>query len=230
VLFGILLTGLAMGLASSLHCAGMCGPIACGLLIAGGGRNTPLAATLQTLTAQAGRIASYAAAGAAFGIFGAGLYGSINLESAHQIMQWAAGLTIVWMGLSVAGIVPAMAGLDRLFLPLAGRLGTLRARFAPAGYPQLLAGGLIWGAMPCAMVYAALLNSLLTGSVAGGVTLMAGFGLGTVPAVTLSALGLSRLRLVTATPLRRMLAGGGLIASGVLALVLTAPGGPLCLS
>ncbi|SHF74504.1 hypothetical protein SAMN02745157_2898 [Kaistia soli DSM 19436] len=230
MLLGILLTGLAMGFASSLHCAGMCGPIACGLLLAGGGRSTLLAATLQTLAAQAGRIASYVAAGAAFGVFGAGLYGSVNLQSAHQLMQWAAGLTIVWMGLSVAGVVPAMAGLDRLFLPLAGRLGAFRGSLALAGYPQLLASGVLWGAMPCAMVYAALLNSLLTGSVAGGVTLMAGFGLGTVPAVTLSALGLSRLRKVTATPLRRVLAGGGLISAGVLAIVLTAPGGPLCLS
>ncbi len=230
MLLGIILTGLAMGLASSLHCAGMCGPIACALLL-GGGERRPAVILAETLTAQAARITSYMVLGAAFGVFGAGLYGVINWQSAHLIMQWAAALTIMWMGLSVAGVVPAMAGLDRLFLPLAGRLGTLRHGLATAGGPpQLVVGGLLWGAMPCAMVYAALLNSLLTGSVTGGVALMAGFGLGTVPAVTLSALGLFRLRRVTATQTGRTLAGAGLVAAGVLALLLTAPGGPLCLS
>ena len=229
VLIGILLTGLAMGLASSLHCAGMCGPIACAMLL-GSPDDRPTAMLARTLLAQSGRVASYMMAGAAFGVFGAGLYGLVNVEAAHQLMQWVAALTIVWMGLSVAGLVPAMAGLDRLLLPLAGRVGGWRLRFAGAGPAPLFAGGLLWGAMPCAMVYAALFNSLLTGSVAGGVTLMAGFGLGTLPSVTLAALGLDRLRRATRTPLRRGLAGAALVAAGIAGLLLTAPGGPLCLT
>lgn len=230
MLLGVLLTGLTMGFASSLHCAGMCGPIACAMLLAGPGERRPGAILLQTLASQAARITSYMAAGAAFGIFGAGLFGLVNLQSAHTLMQFAAALTIIWMGLSVAGLVPAMAGLDRFFLPLAGRMGGLRQGLAPAGYPHLVLGGLLWGAMPCAMVYAALLNSLLTGSVHGGIVLMAGFGLGTVPAVTLSAMGLFRLRNVTGTPKGRALAGAALVAAGIAGMVLTAPGGPLCIS
>ena len=229
MLLGIILTGITMGLASSLHCAGMCGPIACALL-PGGPDRRPALIFAETLTAQAARVASYMAAGAAFGIFGAGLYGLVNLQSAHQLMQWAAALTIMWMGLATAGLVPAMAGLDRLFLPIAGRLGMLRHGLKPSGVPQLVIGGLLWGAMPCAMVYAALLNSLLTGSVSGGIAMMAGFGLGTLPSVTLAAMGLFRLRSITATPRGRVLAGAGLVSAGIISLLLTAPGGPLCLS
>ncbi len=230
MLIGIILTGITMGLASSLHCAGMCGPIACAMLRLGDAPRRPAMILAETLTTQAARITSYMVAGAAFGVFGAGLYGLVNWQSAHQLMQWAAALTIMWMGLATAGLVPAMAGLDRLFLPLAGRFGMLRQGLAPSGPGQLLLGGLLWGAMPCAMVYAALLNSLLTGSVGGGIAMMAGFGLGTVPSVTLAALGLFRLRSVTATPKGRALAGAGLIAAGIVSLLLTAPGGPLCIS
>ena len=44
----------------------------------------------------------------------AGLYGVLNLQAAHQALQWSAGATIVWMGLSIAGLAPAIPGFDRL--------------------------------------------------------------------------------------------------------------------
>ncbi len=79
------------------------------------------------------------------------------------------------------------------------------------------------------MVYAALFNSLLAGSLAGGMLLMAGFGFGTLPAVTVASLGIFRLGRVTATARGRLFAGGGLVAAGILGLLLTAPGSPLCI-
>ena len=229
MLLTILIAGLVMGFASSLHCAGMCGPIGCALLMVsptGKGRLDPLVAIL---TAEAGRIVSYVTLGAAFGVFGAGLYGVANFEAAHAVMQWAAAITIIWMGLSVAGLVPAMMGLDRLLAPVAGVLAGARRAQAAGGYSHLAVAGLIWGLTPCAMVYAALFNSLLAGSLWGGMTLMAGFGLGTLPAVTVASLGIFRLGRITTTARGRLFAGGGLVAAGVLGLLLTAPGSPLCI-
>lgn len=225
----ILIAGLVMGFASSLHCAGMCGPLGCALLMApaGGSRLDPL---LAILAAQTGRIASYALLGAAFGVFGAGLYAVANFQQAHMVLQWSAALTIVWSGLSIAGLVPAMFGLDRFLAPLAGAIAGLRRGWLPVGYPRLMLAGLIWGITPCAMVYAALFNSLLTGSVAGGLLMMAAFGLGTVPAVTIASIGMYRLgNSFRATRWGRLASGSVLVAAGLLGLLLTVPGSPLCI-
>ena len=78
--------GLLLGLASSLHCAGMCGGIAASIALAtapeagAGGR---LVALLQ---AQAGKAAGYMAAGAALGWAGAGLYGALDMTEAFGIL------------------------------------------------------------------------------------------------------------------------------------------------
>jgi uncharacterized protein len=227
----ILVAGLVMGFASSLHCAGMCGPLGCALLLAapkGGPRSDPL---FMLLSAQAGRIASYALLGAAFGIFGAGLYGIANFQAAHAVLQWSAALTIVWTGLSVAGLVPAMFGLDRLLAPVAGAVAGLRRGWLPVGYPRLVLAGLIWGITPCAMVYAALFNSLLTGSVEGGVLMMTAFGLGTLPSVTLASFGIYRMGTsFRATRWGRLASGAALVAAGAVGLLLTVPGSPLCIT
>ncbi len=219
-----ILSGLVMGLASSLHCAGMCGPIGCAMLMSNG----QLDPRRALLVAEAGKLAAYTLLGAAFGIFGAGVYGVLNLQIAHKVLQWSASLTIVWMGLATLGLVPAMAGLDRVFAPAAAAVGGLRARWTGSGYGGLAVAGLVWGAMPCAMVYMALFNSVLSGSWVNGAAMMAAFGLGTVPAVTLSVLGLMRVRRLGSTPGGRWWAGSALAASGVVGLLLTVPGSPLC--
>ena len=53
---------------------------------------------------------------------------------------------------------------------------------------------MIWGFLPCGMVYGALFYAMLAGSALGGAEVMAGFGLGTLPSVTAVALGMSGLR------------------------------------
>jgi sulfite exporter TauE/SafE len=223
-----LISGLVMGMASGLHCAGMCGPIGCMLLLGSPVATRSLDPSLLLMSAQGGRIASYVLLGTLFGVFGSGLYGVLNLQAAHQALQWSAGATIVWMGLSIAGLAPAIPGFDRLLAPAAGAVASVRARWL-GGYPQLGVAGLIWGLTPCAMVYAALFNSLLAGSSVGGATVMLGFGLGTVPAVVVSSFGLFRIGKLTATRAARTLAGAVLAGAGTIGLLLTVPGSPLCI-
>jgi len=229
MLLANVIAGLVMGFGSSLHCVGMCGPIGCALLMAPSNGGQKLDPFLLLMSAQGGRIAAYTALGGAFGIFGAGLYGIANLQAAHALMQWTAALTVMWIGLSIAGLVPAMMGLDRVLAPVAGGLSRLRLSLA-GGYGQLGVAGMIWGLTPCAMVYAAIFNSLLAGSAWGGMAMMAAFGVGTLPAVTLSSMGIFRLSRVTNTARGRLFAGLALVGVGVLGLLLTVPGSPLCIS
>lgn len=221
--------GLLLGLGSSLHCAGMCGPLGCSLLLIGGGGETRLALASRLTAMQFGRIASYTLLGLAFGVFGAGLQTRLDTVNIHLALQWAAGAAVIWLGLATAGLVPSLALADPIVAPVAQRLSRLRSTLSGGGIEVALVAGLIWGITPCAMVYAAVFNSLLTGNPTDGMLLMLAFGLGTVPAVVLSTLALIGARSMKRRPGRRT-AGALMIAGGTLALLLTVPGSPLCIS
>ena len=221
--------GLTLGLASSLHCAGMCGPIGCTFMMMGPAPSDRTAVALRLGLLQTGRISAYALAGLAFGVFGAGLYGQFNFTAAHGAMQVIAAMVIIWIGLTTAGLVPSLALADRALAPVTGTIA--RWRSSPVlGTPEMaLVAGLLWGATPCAMVYTALFNSLLTGDPLLGAALMLSFGLGTVPAVvatTLAFYGSGRAGLRPG----RHIAGAMLVLGGLAGLLLTAPGSPFCIT
>lgn len=222
--------GVVMGLASSLHCAGMCGGIATALMFALDGSGPRRAQPI--LIAQAGRIAAYVAAGLVVGAFGTAFAGVLDREIAYRVMQWAAAASLVWIGLSVAGLLPAMAALDRLALPIGARLaGAGLMTGGPLGRVGTPFGaGMLWGLMPCGMVYGALFTAMLTGTPGGGGLLMLGFGIGTLPAVVGTAFGLSALRAQAQRETMRRAVGLVLAGFGVMTLVLSMPGGPLCLT
>jgi sulfite exporter TauE/SafE len=205
------LGGLLLGLASSLHCVGMCGGIASGLMFAfsPGGSTADRARPL--LAAQAGRVLTYAAAGAAVGALGSTVYVAFDHSGAHLIVRWAAAVALGWIGLSVAGFAPSVVALDRLSAPITSRL-----RFAPAyglsGDAGAFASGLMWGFLPCGMVYGALFYAMLSGSALQGGVVMTGFGIGTLPSVTAAALGVSSFRRLARTPNARVAVGLGLVA------------------
>jgi uncharacterized protein len=224
-----LIWGLLLGLGSSLHCAGMCGPLGCSLLLMGGPDRSRPALLGRLAAMQLGRILSYILLGVLFGIFGAGLQARLDTSAVHLAMQWAAGAAIVWLGLATAGLVPSPALADRLSAPIAQGLAGVRSRLSGGGPEVSLIAGMVWGITPCAMVYTALFNSLLTGDAGGGLLLMLAFGLGTVPAVVLSTLALVGARSRARRPGRKV-AGALMIAAGAVALLLTVPGSPLCIS
>ena len=123
--------GLLLGLASSLHCAGMCGGIAASIALAtapGASTSGRLVALLQ---AQAGKAAGYMAAGAALGWAGAGLYGALDMTEAFGILQKVSAAVLIWTALGLMGLVPSPAILGRLFQPL-GRW-MLKARRSARG-------------------------------------------------------------------------------------------------
>ncbi|QFR33456.1 sulfite exporter TauE/SafE family protein [Ancylobacter sp. TS-1] len=203
--------GLLLGLASSLHCAGMCGGIASGLLMAfdpGQGR----AARLRVLlSSQLGRIASYVAAGGFLGYVGSGFYGAFDQAGAHLVLRWAAAVALGWIGLSMIGVAPALTFVDRLTGPLT-RLMRPPGRLArTGGHAGPFLAGTAWGLLPCGMVYGALFYAMLAGSGGGGAVVMAGFGLGTLPSVMATAFGVTALRRAAFAPRIRVAAGLALI-------------------
>jgi uncharacterized protein len=203
--------GLLLGLASSLHCAGMCGPIATSLMFGFGPRqNRTLAA------AQAGRILVYVTAGTLAGAAGGLAVGAAPHPNAFLIMRVAAALSLGWIGFSLLGLAPSLAGIDRLTAPVARAVMRFRG---PSG---ALAAGMVWGFLPCGMVYGALFYAGLSGGALSGALVMAGFGLGTLPSVTAVALGLGRFRALAHKPGARAAVGLGLMGIAAASLALPA--------
>ncbi|MGE0022300.1 MAG: sulfite exporter TauE/SafE family protein [Hyphomicrobium sp.] len=208
--------GFTLGLASTLHCAGMCGCIASAVMLAGGPQPPREGARVLALM-HAGRIASYALAGAAVGALGAPAVAWLDRELAFRIVQWAGAMALMWIGLSTAGALPPLSALDRLLAPVADLVARMAKPVQGRGRAAL-AAGLAWGLMPCAMVYGALFTAMLTGSAASGAAVMAAFGLGTLPGLIASAAGFRLLSRAGARKRFRLAAGLAIGAAGFLSV------------
>jgi sulfite exporter TauE/SafE len=172
----------AMGLASGLHCLGMCGGIVTAFTT-----RQPLVEKHRLFQRQVlfnvGRIGSYAALGLVAGATGLALRGSVALFV-------GVNLVLIMVGLQLVGVRSPMLLLERLGAPLWRRVQPLAVKLFGI---NALAGGLAWGLIPCGLVYGALAASALAGSPARGAAAMAAFGLGTLP--WLLAAGMAALRL-----------------------------------
>jgi sulfite exporter TauE/SafE len=171
-----------MALVGSPHCALMCGGVAGALGACPS--SGPARARRQAggwLTFQAGRLASYAAVGAAAGWLGDGVLAIGRVGPALLALRVVAGAVLIVVGLTMAGagsvFVHAAAPAARAWQ----RLGGLIVRRAAAGPHRALALGLSWGLMPCGFLYAALGLALASADATQGAAVMAAFGAGTLP-------------------------------------------------
>ena len=169
------------GLAGGVHCAGMCGGIV-HALCAGTTGARPARKFAYLVAYNAGRIASYACAGALAGVIGqAGL-----LTRAAPILQPVsfafASLMLIALGLYLAGALPALTRLEAAGTRLWRSVQPLTRHLLPViSIPRALGLGALWGWLPCGMVYAVLLTALALGTWQEGALLMLAFGAGTLP-------------------------------------------------
>lgn len=163
------LAAMVAGAVTSLHCVGMCGPLACAACTGKCGRESTGAAAVY----HGARLFSYGMVGLLAGALGARLSDAL-LGGATRGMAWIFALFFL----------AVVAGLDkRLRVPLGGRwLGGVVGR-AQAMTPTLRAGvlGLATPLLPCAPLYLVVAAAALAGSAGSGAVLMLAFGLGTVP-------------------------------------------------
>lgn len=187
------LAGLIAGFATSVHCLAMCGGIAAAIALRGPGMSGGAAAMARTallLQVQSGRVAVYVLLGAIAGALGWGLQDAQPSATVHQAARFLSALVLLAAAFSILGIAIFDGAGGRLAArltgPLTRRLHHLH-RFGPLGL------GIAWGFMPCALVYLTTFYAGLTGSPIDGALVMAGFGLGTVPAMLAVAAGAGAL-------------------------------------
>jgi sulfite exporter TauE/SafE len=175
-----------LGIASTLHCLGMCGSIigALSLGLPVEVRRNRRQLLTYVVAYNLGRIASYALAGAVAGGLSAALFQAASPRYGHNILQYLAVAVMIAMGLYLAGWFPRFARLEEFGVPLWRRLEPIGRRLLPVrSRVQALLFGMVWGWLPCGLVYSLLIWTASAGSAARGSVYMLAFGLGTLPTV-----------------------------------------------
>lgn len=173
-----------VGLLGSTHCLGMCGGVVSVLTfgVRADLRQSPWTLAPYLLAYNTGRISSYAIAGAVAGAIGAGAFGVLPSSTARWAVQFVTGGFMIALGLYLAGWWPGLQTLEKWGGVLWSRIEPLGRKLLPVDHPlKALAFGLVWGWLPCGMVYAMLAWALASGSAGQGTALMLAFGLGTLP-------------------------------------------------
>lgn len=205
----ILGAALATGMAGSAHCFAMCGGMAGALGVRA--RRTaasPLGASFQATLYQVGRVSGYAMAGALAGSVSGATQWFMQLTSIAGLLRVAAGVLTLLIALRMLTGRNMLAPLERGGLQLWRHLQPLTQRAArnTAWYASFLLG-LLWGWLPCGMVYSMLLMSVTAGGTAAGAATMASFGVGTLPAMLMSSLLVTQVPQLSRGPLLRMASG-----------------------
>jgi sulfite exporter TauE/SafE len=202
-----------VGLLGGVHCVGMCGGIVGALSVHD--EKPLIGRTAQHLSYNAGRIVTYAAAGAiAGGIGHASIFlAGRQLAPFHYLF---ANLMLIALGLYMMGIPGIIGPIERAGGRLWKKIQPLSRRLLPARtVGQSFTVGMIWGWLPCGLVYSALATALAAGSVGGGAYLMLAFGLGTLPNLLLAGLTAVRLRAITRHPAVRYIGGIAVVLFGI---------------
>lgn len=195
-----------VGLLGGTHCVGMCGGIVGALSMGAPGRWS------MHLAYNVGRILSYGLAGAIAGAVGAASLGLDSQVPMRLALYLVANLMLIALGLYLLGVTQALAFTERVGQLLWQRLQPLTRRFLPARtVAQAFPLGMLWGWLPCGLVYSALATALSSGSAVRGGLCMLAFGLGTLPNLLLAGIVLARLNEFVRRPAVR-------IASGLLVL------------
>lgn len=210
-----------VGLLGGVHCVGMCGGIV-GALSFGlkeSIQKRPLGSLPYLLMYNAGRLFSYTLAGALLGGLGLLLVDLVAMEQAKLVLQVLASLFMVVLGLYLGGWWSGLLKLERLGGRLWKLIEPLAKRLMPVqSLPQALSLGVVWGWLPCGMVYSMLVWSLASGSAVEGGLLLLSFGLGTLPNLLAMGLFAGKLATTLRKPWVRQLAGVLVILFGVLRL------------
>jgi len=206
-------TAFIMGLAGSLHCVGMCGPLALALPVS---HTNSLSRFTGGIIYNLGRVVSYSVLGLIFGTVGKFLVAS----------HWQSRLSLILGTIILLYLfIPKrylhfskQTVFSKPFLLLRNQLGRL---FQSRNTSSLFSIGILNGLLPCGLVYLALTSSVITGSSLNGGLFMAFFGLGTFPAMlVIIVMGnylnqQLRLKIKKALPILLFLMGALLVLRGL---------------
>ena len=204
-----LLTAFLLGLFGSSHCLVMCGGIAAAIGSRAGERRLR-----AVLLFNSGRILSYAIAGAIVGVLGLWLQ-SLN-DALMLALRTLAAVMLILMGLYIARWSMFLTRFEQLGQRLWKHLQPLTGRFMRSTrLTDQFVLGMLWGWLPCGLIYSTLSWVAANGQPLTGALAMAAFGLGTLPALFAGTMAGSLLTPLLGNSRLRQLAGAVLILYGL---------------
>lgn len=203
-----------IGLLGSLHCLGMCGPIAFALPVR---TNNLWLKAVKYLLYNAGRVSMYGMLGLLVGMAGKGF----ALAGLQQTLSVVSGVAVILSAIVMYIPFRNFVTGKFSFLIKEKLKSAFQYHFRSSKWYSLFVLGSLNGLLPCGMVYAAILGALATGDSISGSFFMIAFGLGTLP--MMMALSLSKsmmsVKLKTAfnnvTPVVACIIGALLILRGL---------------
>lgn len=215
--YTILLTALMVGLLGGIHCLGMCGGVVGALTFGVDARiqTSRLRMFLFQAAYNIGRITSYVLIGSLFGYLGYALGSLASVLPAQQLLQWLAGLFMIALGLYLAGWWNGVVVIERAGGAIWKRLQPHASKLSPVKtLGQAWWYGLIWGWLPCGLVYSMLIMAMSAGGALEGALVMLAFGLGTLPNLMLMGVFAFYFTRLARTDWVRKAAGVSVMAMG----------------
>lgn len=176
-----------VGLFGSLHCIGMCGPIAAALPYPSQKKSHLVGSVLLY---NSGRILTYGFLGIIFGILGA----SFSLAGFQQFIALFLGIIFLMAGIfsfNLESTLLKWKWTSRIFFFVKSRLSIFLQN---KSFQSLFFIGLMNGLLPCGLVYIALAGAISSGTIGGGFVWMIAFGLGTIPLMLVAAISRSLVK------------------------------------
>jgi len=207
-----------IGLLGSGHCIGMCGGITAMLTSAiphqQKWQKLPL-----TLNYHLGRISSYALIGGIAGFTGS--LAAKNIGIPITGLRLLAGLFLILLGLYLGQWLMWLSKLERIGKYLWRYISPFSKKLIPVNNNrQALGLGILWGWLPCGLIYSTLTWSLASGNAIQGALIMFCFGLGTLPALLTVSFGFLSIKKLVTNKLFRQLMGLSLIFYGAYSFIL----------
>lgn len=176
------LSAFLVGLVGGVHCLGMCGGIVSSLSLGLSKEQKGSSLLSYQLAYNIGRISSYVLAGAIMGGIGMIVLQWMPLYVTQRVLYALAGLMMILLGLYISGWWMALNHVEqagkhfwKLLEPIAKRLLPINTTL------QAFKVGLVWGWIPCGLVYSMLIQAVSSGSAINGGAIMLAFALGTLP-------------------------------------------------
>jgi len=170
-MISLFITAFILGGIGSLHCVGMCGPLALSLPVV---TNNSTSRFFSTLLYNIGRVITYACIGAVVGIAGS----SFALFGYQQWLSVMIGVLIILFLVFPKNYFTRKNALMIFFEKIRAHLGNL---FFRKNYKSVFFIGLLNGLLPCGLVYMAIAGAVSTASIVKSSLFMAAFGFGTLP-------------------------------------------------
>ena len=212
-----------IGLLSAVHCFGMCGGIvgALTMSLAPEIRNRNSHLFYYSLAYNLGRVTSYIIAGLLIGWLGGTLISLFSPDQGLSFLRFIAAFIVILLGLYLGGWMPRLAIIERLGAPVWKKLQPVGQRLLPVNTPlQAFLFGVVWGWLPCGLVYYALLLSMAEGNAINGGLYMLMFGLGTLTPMLLASMLAGKLNLFFKSAIMKRISGGLLVFMGLVSLIL----------